>query len=132
MGSKGIRLVAVAPGSFPTPTATLQLSAGAELFDPGLGVPLLRGGEHAELTNLCAFLVSDLSGYINGETVVIDGGQRYLGGARATSGAMLKWTERDWDQQRENSRGEAHNSLRCDGYGRSNAAPSSGRNGFSI
>jgi NAD(P)-dependent dehydrogenase (short-subunit alcohol dehydrogenase family) len=36
--------------------------------------PLGRFGTHEELANLAAFLVSDLSGYINGEHITMDGG----------------------------------------------------------
>ncbi len=39
-----------------------------------------RVGEHQELANLAAYLVSDFSAYINGEVVVIDGGE-WLKGA---------------------------------------------------
>ena len=34
-----------------------------------------RFGEHAELTNLAAFLVSDAAPFINGECITIDGGE---------------------------------------------------------
>jgi len=34
-----------------------------------------RFGKHEELANLAAFLLSDMAEYINGECVVIDGGQ---------------------------------------------------------
>ena len=37
--------------------------------------PLKRVGEHQELANLCAYLLSDYSGYITGEVVTIDGGE---------------------------------------------------------
>ncbi len=36
-------------------------------------VPLGRVGNHQELANLAAYLVSDFSAYINGEVIVIDG-----------------------------------------------------------
>jgi NAD(P)-dependent dehydrogenase (short-subunit alcohol dehydrogenase family) len=39
-----------------------------------------RFGKHQELSNLAAFLISDMAAYINGECVVIDGGQ-WLQGA---------------------------------------------------
>ena len=42
--------------------------------------PMKRFGRHEELTNLAAFLISDMAPYINGECVVIDGGQ-WLRGA---------------------------------------------------
>lgn len=43
-------------------------------------VPLRRVGEHQELANLAAYLVSDYSAYMNGEVVTIDGGE-WLQGA---------------------------------------------------
>lgn len=51
-----------------------------EQFNPSKKVPLQRVGEHQELANLAAYLVSDFSAYINGEVVVIDGGE-WLKGA---------------------------------------------------
>jgi NAD(P)-dependent dehydrogenase (short-subunit alcohol dehydrogenase family) len=98
-GPKGIRLVAVAPGSFPTEGATSRLNVGGQT-SVDTGSALQRHGEHAELANLCAFLVSDLAGYITGETVVIDGGRRYLGGARAGVAEMLNWSDEDWERRR--------------------------------
>ena len=43
----------------------------AEKFDMRKKVPLRRVGEHQELANLAAYLVSDYSAYINGEVVTI-------------------------------------------------------------
>jgi enoyl-[acyl-carrier-protein] reductase (NADH) len=40
-----------------------------------LRVPLRRFGEHEELTNLAAFLMSDLASYLTGQNVVLDGGE---------------------------------------------------------
>jgi NAD(P)-dependent dehydrogenase (short-subunit alcohol dehydrogenase family) len=51
-----------------------------ELFDVTKKVPVGRIGDHQELANLAAYLVSDFSAYINGEVVVIDGGE-WLKGA---------------------------------------------------
>ena len=99
-GPFGIRLVAVAPGSFPTEGASARLTPRDADNDLTAGVPLRRHGEHGELTDLCAFLVSDLAGYITGETVVIDGGRRFLGGARSGSARMLEWSDEDWQRQR--------------------------------
>jgi NAD(P)-dependent dehydrogenase (short-subunit alcohol dehydrogenase family) len=98
-GPKGIRLVAIAPGNFPTPDATARLrteSMGAV----EKGIPLRRVGEHAELADLAAFLVSDMAAYITGEAVVIDGGKRFLGGARSGSDGMLDWSDADWAAHR--------------------------------
>ena len=104
-GPHGIRLVAVAPGNFPTAGASARLTptGGAGEIDPG--VPLRRDGEHGELADLCAFLVSDLAGYITGETIVIDGGKRWLAGARAGVAQMLNWSDEDWARQRSGQPG---------------------------
>ena len=99
-GPKGIRLVAVAPGSFPTEGAGARLNVSTERSTAGAGSALQRHGEHIELANLCAFLISDLASYITGETVVIDGGRRYLGGARAGVAEMLSWSDEDWERRR--------------------------------
>ena len=52
----------------------------SDKFDLSKQVPLRRLGEHQELANLAAYLVSDFSSYINGEVVTIDGGE-WLQGA---------------------------------------------------
>ena len=78
----GIRTNAIAPGPFPTKGAWDRLLPGdlAEKFDMAKKVPLKRVGDHQELANLAAYLVSDFSAYINGEVIVIDGGE-WLKGA---------------------------------------------------
>ena len=54
-------------------------------------------GEHIELANLAAFLVSDGAAYINGDAVVIDGGKMQSGGGGASTQAMLDWTDEQWE-----------------------------------
>jgi len=78
----GIRTNAIAPGPFPTKGAWDRLMPGnlAEKFDMAKKVPLKRVGDHQELANLAAYLVSDFSAYINGEVITIDGGE-WLKGA---------------------------------------------------
>ncbi|MES2543801.1 MAG: SDR family oxidoreductase [Bacteroidota bacterium] len=78
----GIRSNAIAPGPFPTKGAFDRLLPGdlKEKFNPAKKVPLKRVGDHQELANLAAYLVSDFSGYINGEVITIDGGE-WLQGA---------------------------------------------------
>jgi NAD(P)-dependent dehydrogenase (short-subunit alcohol dehydrogenase family) len=78
----GIRSNAIAPGPFPTKGAWDRLLPGdlKEKFDLSKKVPLKRVGDHQELANLAAYLVSDFSAYINGEVIVIDGGE-WLKGA---------------------------------------------------
>lgn len=72
-----IRSNAIAPGPFPTEGAWSRLLPGelVEKFDPAARIPLKRVGEHQELANLAAYLMSDYSAYINGEVITIDGGE---------------------------------------------------------
>src|SRR5690606_6989425 len=67
-GPKGIRLVAIAPGPFPTPGATAQLtpSERASGRSQVSSNPLGRPGDPAELANLASFLVSDHASYMTG------------------------------------------------------------------
>lgn len=72
-----IRSNAIAPGPFPTEGAWSRLLPGdlVKKFDPAERVPLKRVGEHQELANLAAYLLSDYSAYVNGEVITIDGGE---------------------------------------------------------
>lgn len=78
----GMRFNAIAPGPFPTQGAWDRLLPGElkEKFDLAKKVPLKRVGDHQELANLAAYLVSDFSSYVNGEVITIDGGE-WLKGA---------------------------------------------------
>jgi NAD(P)-dependent dehydrogenase (short-subunit alcohol dehydrogenase family) len=78
----GIRMNAIAPGPFPTKGAWDRLLPGdlKEKFDISKKVPLKRVGDHQELANLAAYLMSDYSAYVNGEVITIDGGE-WLQGA---------------------------------------------------
>lgn len=72
-----IRSNAIAPGPFPTQGAFSRLFPEGlkEELDPLKRIPLKRYGEHQELANLAAYLMSDFSAYVNGEVVTIDGGE---------------------------------------------------------
>jgi NAD(P)-dependent dehydrogenase (short-subunit alcohol dehydrogenase family) len=96
-GPKGVRLVAIAPGAFPTEGASGQLRPEGREQGWASRNPLGRAGEHSELANLASFLISDSAGYINGEMVVQDGGAHLR-----SSGAedLLQWTDAQWEAQR--------------------------------
>ncbi|MFZ0805796.1 MAG: SDR family oxidoreductase, partial [Candidatus Sulfotelmatobacter sp.] len=95
-GDRGIRMNAIAPGPIPTQGAFSRV-----LPHPGLEKlaldrnPLHRFGTVEELANLAAFLVSDQSGYINGEVIRMDGGE-FLQGAGEFSSLGRVLREEDW------------------------------------
>jgi NAD(P)-dependent dehydrogenase (short-subunit alcohol dehydrogenase family) len=95
-GNRGIRMNAIAPGPIPTQGAFSRV-----LPHPGLETlaldrnPQHRFGTVEELANLAAFLVSDGSGYINGEVIRMDGGE-FLQGAGEFSNLGRVLREEDW------------------------------------
>ena len=97
-GKYGIRNNAIAPGPFPTKGAWERLLPGdlKDKFDFKNKVPLKRVGEHQELANLAAFLVSDFSSYINGEVITIDGGEWLKGAGQFNMLEAIP--ENMWDQ----------------------------------
>ena len=92
-----IRSNAIAPGPFPTKGAWERLLPGdlKEKFDPSKKVPLGRVGEHQELSNLAAYLLSDFSLYINGEVITIDGAEWLKGAGQFNHLDMI--TDQMWD-----------------------------------
>jgi NAD(P)-dependent dehydrogenase (short-subunit alcohol dehydrogenase family) len=94
----GMQFNAIAPGPFPTKGAWDRLLPGdlKDKFDMAKKVPLKRVGEHQELANLAAYLVSDFSSYINGEVITIDGGE-WLKGAGEFN-ILEEIPQEMWDQ----------------------------------
>ena len=72
-----IRTNAIAPGPFPTKGAWDRLFPKpiSKFFNFEKTLPLKRYGHHQELANLAAYMVSDYSGYMNGEVVTLDSGE---------------------------------------------------------
>ncbi|MCB0354204.1 MAG: SDR family oxidoreductase [Bdellovibrionales bacterium] len=78
----GIRVNAVAPGPFPTEGAWSRLIPDEKIEQRYKRLlPTRRFGEKSELANLAIFLLSDLSPYITGECIYIDGGEHLRGGS---------------------------------------------------
>lgn len=101
----GIRSNAIAPGPFPTEGAWSRLLPGelVKKFDPAKKVPVGRVGEHQELANLAAYLVSDFSSFVNGEVMTIDGGEWLKGAGEFNN--LDKIPQEMWDMM-EASRGK--------------------------
>ena len=102
-GPKGIRANAIAPGPFPTKGAWERLmpeplvkKTGAE--QGASNIPMRRMGEHIELANLAAFLMSDGCDYLTGAVIPIDGGQWLNSGGNF--GSLTALDDGDWEMIR--------------------------------
>jgi 3-oxoacyl-[acyl-carrier protein] reductase len=72
LGSRNIRCNAIAPGFIETEmTASLDADTVQGWRD---AIPLKRGGQPEDVAQLCTFLASDMSAYITGQTICVDGG----------------------------------------------------------
>lgn len=72
LGSRNIRCNAIAPGFIETEmTAALDETTVQGWRE---AIPLKRGGKPEDVANLCVFLASDMSSYITGQTICVDGG----------------------------------------------------------
>jgi 3-oxoacyl-[acyl-carrier protein] reductase len=72
LGPKGVRANAVAPGFIET-AMTAQLPEEIRQ-DWMKKIPLRRGGQVEDIANVCLFLASDMSSYVSGQVIQIDGG----------------------------------------------------------
>lgn len=72
LGSRNIRCNAIAPGFIETEmTAALDEKTVQGWRDT---IPLKRGGQPEDVANACVFLASDMSSYITGQVLSVDGG----------------------------------------------------------
>jgi 3-oxoacyl-[acyl-carrier protein] reductase len=72
LGSRGIRANAIAPGFILTDmTASLSEEVKAEWSKK---IPLRRGGTPDDVANTAVYLASDLSSYVSGQVIQVDGG----------------------------------------------------------
>jgi len=101
----GMRHNAIAPGPFPTAGAWDRLMPGdiPQRLNVIEQIPLRRSGEHQELANLAAYMVSDFSAFMNGEVVTIDGGE-WLQDAGQLS-FLDKLTSEEWDWMEQQIKG---------------------------
>jgi 3-oxoacyl-[acyl-carrier protein] reductase len=72
LGSRDIRCNAIAPGFIETEMTGKLDEATVESWRNA--IPLKRGGTPEDIANACVFLASDLSSYITGQTLHVDGG----------------------------------------------------------
>ena len=72
LGSRNIRSNVIAPGFIET---EMTAKLNPEVVDQWrAGIPLRRGGKAEDIANACVFLASDLSAYVTGQTLNVDGG----------------------------------------------------------
>jgi 3-oxoacyl-[acyl-carrier protein] reductase len=72
LGSRNIRCNAIAPGFIETEmTAKLNEDVVKGWRD---AIPLKRGGTPEDVANVCVFLASDMSAYVTGQVINVDGG----------------------------------------------------------
>ena len=72
LGSRGIRANAIAPGFIMTAmTDALSEEVKAEWCKK---IPLRRGGTPEDVANIATFLASDMSSYVSGQVIQVDGG----------------------------------------------------------
>jgi NAD(P)-dependent dehydrogenase (short-subunit alcohol dehydrogenase family) len=103
-GDRGIRMNAIAPGPIPTEGAFSRLLPRPDLETAAKKqIPLGRFGTTEEFANLAAFLVSDGSAYINGDTITMDGGE-WLQGAGEFTALGRELTEKDWQMMKPKKR----------------------------
>lgn len=79
-GPKGLRVNALAPGAFETEGATDGMWSEPNVRSSALAaIPMGRFGRPEELIGAAAFLVSSAGTYVNGATLVVDGGWHLSG-----------------------------------------------------
>ena len=72
LGSRGVRANAIAPGFIETAmTAALPEEVRKDWM---IKIPLRRGGQTEDIANVATFLASDMSSYVTGQVIQVDGG----------------------------------------------------------
>jgi NAD(P)-dependent dehydrogenase (short-subunit alcohol dehydrogenase family) len=73
LGPVGVRVNAAASGTGASPTLA-KIAPVEDTEGVRLGIPLGRLGDPAEVASTVLYLLSDLSSYVTGQTIVVDGG----------------------------------------------------------
>lgn len=99
-GPYGIRLNAIGPGEIPTEGMSARLNPGEE---PGARTahinPMGRVGTLEEIQNLATFLLSDGCNWLNGESIMMDGGGHLAHGGNFYE--LREWGDAEWTAARE-------------------------------
>lgn len=79
LGPEGIRVNAIHPGGVETAMMEDSHMGPEELEEFEQAIPSRRTGEPEDIAGVALFLASDLSSYVNGESIVVDGGYTHTG-----------------------------------------------------
>lgn len=93
-GPLGIRVNSIAPGIITTAIWEKSRATVPGLIeDLAEGVALKRWGDSDDVADVALFLASDLSRYVTGETIAVDGGMARVGASRSTAPNEIKAAE---------------------------------------
>jgi NAD(P)-dependent dehydrogenase (short-subunit alcohol dehydrogenase family) len=99
-GRYGIRFNAIAPGVIPTEGASKRLRPGDSGADSiAAANPLGRVGELHEIGELASFLLSRRCGWLNGQTIALDGGDYLANGCYFKQ--YFAWGDEEWRVAKE-------------------------------
>lgn len=99
-GPYGIRLNAIGPGEIPTEGMSSRLNPGEQPGSRSAAInPMGRVGTLAEMQNLATFLMSDGCTWINGESIMMDGGGHLAHGGNFYE--LREWSDDQWKAARE-------------------------------
>lgn len=84
LGPLGVRSNCLAPGAIKDTEGLERLSMATPLKEIERAIPLQRAGTKEDIANVTCFLFSDLSSYITGDRIVVDGAAWHIGQGQGT------------------------------------------------